>query len=123
MRDVHAALAQRLERDPVTKQFVVGSLSAGKTLERSVQFWSAVEPLKRELVERVRQDLAVDGSSTETLRGTIDAYVEARLFRTSMFVRLADQGGAITTKGKTRALYRSYHISPLPTASFVSRWR
>lgn len=108
IRDVHAALAQRPERDPVTKRFVVGSLSAGKTLKRSLQFWSAAEPAKRGLVERVRTDLAVDGSSVETLLGLIDAYAEARLFRTSMFLRLVDQGGPITTKGKARALYRAY---------------
>ena len=52
--------------------------------------------------------MAVDDSSVETLLGLIDAHAEARLFRTSMFLRLVAQGGPITTKGKARALYRAY---------------
>ena len=44
----------------------------------------------------------------QTLLGPQDAYCEAQLFRESTFVRLVDEGGPITTKGKARALYRSY---------------
>ncbi|MBM4194952.1 MAG: hypothetical protein FJ202_11310 [Gemmatimonadetes bacterium] len=102
------ALAERPQRDPVTQQFIAGSTNAGKTLERSEAFWSAVEPAKRMLVERVRTDLAADDGAAETLLGLIDGYAEARLFRTSMFIRLVDLGGPITTKGKARALYRAY---------------
>lgn len=108
VRDALSALAQQPARDPVTKRFVAGTLASGTTLARSEQFWSAVEPAKRELVAHVRTDLAVDDSTVETLLGLIDAYVEVRLFRTSMFLRLVDQGGPITTKGKARALYRAY---------------
>jgi hypothetical protein len=108
VRNAHAALAQAPARDPVTKRFVGPNVAAGTTLERSAAFWSAVEPAKRELVERVRGDLAVDASTVEMLLGLIDAYAEVRLFRTSMFLRLVDQGGPITTKGKARALYRAY---------------
>lgn len=108
MRDVHAALVQRPARDPVTKQFIGANVAAGTTLERSPQFWSAVEPLKERLVAHVRTDLAVDAGSVETLLGLVDAYAEVRLFRTSMFLRLVDSGGPITAKGKTRALYRAY---------------
>jgi hypothetical protein len=110
VRDALSALVQQPERDPVTQRFVGPgpNVAAGKTLARSTQYWNAVEPLKRELVERVRADLAVDSSSVETLLGLIDGYVEARLFRTSMFLRLVDQGGPITNKGKARALYSAY---------------
>lgn len=108
VRDVLAALTAKPTRDPVTQRFIVGTLAAGGTLERSEQFWSAIEPIKRELAGRVRADLAVDDSSVETMLGLIDAYAEARLFRTSMFLRLVDQGGPITAKGKARALYTAY---------------
>lgn len=108
VRDALSALAAPPARDPVTKRFIGANVAAGTTLARSAAFWSAVEPAKRELVERVRADLAIDGSSVETLLGLIDGYVEARLFRTSMFLRLVDLGGPITTKGKARALYRAY---------------
>ena len=56
----------------------------------------------------VETDLGVDGDTATTLRGLIDAYAEARLFRTAMFLRLIDMGGPLTTKGSARALYRSY---------------
>lgn len=83
-------------------------LNAAVTYERSKLFWAAVEPAKRELVERVARDQALDADAAETLNGIIDAYAEARLFRTSMFLRLVDLGGPITTKGKARALYTAY---------------
>jgi len=97
-------------RDRTTGRFIGPSpnVAAGKTLARSAQFWAAVEPLKRDLVERVRTDLAADAGSVETLLGLVDAYAESRLFRSSMFLRLVDQGGPITNKGKARALYRAY---------------
>lgn len=107
VRDVLSALAQQPARD-AAGHFVAGTLAGGTTLERSEQFWSAVEPVKRELVAHVRTDLAVDAGTTEPLIGLIDAYAEVRLFRTSMFLRLVDLGGPITTKGKARALYRAY---------------
>jgi len=110
VRDALSALVQRPSRDPVTQRFVGPgpNIAAGKTLARSANFWTALEPLKQELVERVRTDLAVDASSVETVLGLIDGYVEARLFRSSMFLRLAEQGGPITNKGRTRALYTAY---------------
>ena len=83
-------------------------MNASTTLARSVRFWAAVEPLKRELLEQVRRDMGGTDDAPQTLLGLQDAYCEARLFRESMFVRLVDEGGPITTKGKARALYRSY---------------
>lgn len=88
-----------------------GTFTSGRldgTLERSAQFWSAVEPAKRELAERVRRDQALDDDAPETLAGLVDAYCEARLFRTSMFLRLVDLGGPVTSKGKARVLYTAY---------------
>jgi len=84
------------------------ALNAGTTLKRSERFWAAVAPAKRELLERVRVDMGGVEDAPETLLGLQDAYCEARLFRTSMFLRLVDSGGAITVKGKCRALYTAY---------------
>lgn len=103
---VLAELAQRPKRDQAGK-FIKGGLASGKTLERSEVFWSAVEPIKAELVTRVRADLAHD-DAPETLIGLTDAYAEVRLFRSAMFLRLVEQGGPITPKGRARALYTAY---------------
>ncbi|MGE0703610.1 MAG: hypothetical protein AB7P22_06685 [Vicinamibacterales bacterium] len=84
------------------------SLNAGKTLARSEHFWTAVEPAKRELLARVRGDHGDDDDAPQTLLGLQEGYVEARLFRTSMFLRLVDAGGPVTHKGRTRALYTAY---------------
>ena len=40
-------LAQQPARDPVTQQFIKGSLASATTLARSEQFWTAVEPASR----------------------------------------------------------------------------
>jgi hypothetical protein len=56
----------------------------------------------------VRHDAGLNGDAAETLRGLQDAYCEARLFRSAMFVRLVEQGGPITGKGRMRALYTAY---------------
>ena len=109
IRKTLAALPHAPERDPKTQRFTKRPhLAMGKTLSRSVQFWRAVEPAKRELVERVRRDFACDGDSVETLLGLIDGYAEARLFRMTMFLRIVDTGGPISPKGKMRAFYDAY---------------
>jgi len=77
-------------------------------LARSEGYWSEVQPLKRELAERVSTALGIDAGTPETFLGLIDAYAEARLFRQTMFHRLAEVGGAVTAKGRTRALYTAY---------------
>lgn len=89
-------------------RFVAGGLAAGKTLERSEAFWSAVAPIKSDLVARVSADGAAQVDAAETLRGLRGAYAEVRLFREAMFLRLVEQGGPITAKGKARALYTAY---------------
>jgi hypothetical protein len=81
---------------------------ANGTLERSEVFWSAVQPVKRELLEQVRTDSGLNGETAATLAGLQEAYCEVRLFRQAMFVRLVDLGGPITSKGKSRALYTAY---------------
>ncbi len=107
VREALEALGTQPTRDEKTGQFIAGTLAAGKTLERSEVFWSAVADAKRELLESVRRD-APDSDAPETLRGLQEAYSEARLFRSAMFVRLVEQGGPITGKGKMRALYTAY---------------
>ena len=92
----------------MTGHFVAGNVEAGTTLARSEAFWTAVGPAKRELLERVRVDAGLNGEAAETLNGLMDAYAEARLLRSSQFVRLVELGGPITTKGKARALYSTY---------------
>jgi len=108
LREALDHLAQRPQRSPDTGKFVAGGLAAGKTLERSAIFWTAVEPIKRDLVARVSADLAHDADTPETALGLADGYVEVRLFRQAMFLRLAELGGPVTTKGKKRALFTAY---------------
>jgi len=108
IRQVIASLTSRPQRDPVTQQFVAGNVDAGKSLEHSAQLWAALAPAKRELVEQVKADRGVNGESATTFTGLVDAYAEVTLLRKSMFIRLADLGGPITTKGKARALYGAY---------------
>jgi hypothetical protein len=80
-----------------------------RTLEHSTQLRAALEPLKREIVQRVRLQLAADtDDAPETLLGVIDAYAEARLLRSSAFVRLSQLGGFMTAKGKARALLSTW---------------
>ena len=87
---------------------VKGNTAAGQTLARSEAFWSAVREAKRELLERLRSDLAVDDDAATTLEGLVDGYAEARLLRSAMFLRLVELGGPVTTKGKARALFSTY---------------
>jgi hypothetical protein len=108
VRAVLDALAQRPKRDAQTGRFVEGTPAAMKTGEGSGVFWCEVAEAKRELMASVLADLAVDANTPATLVGVIEAYAEARLLRTAMFLRLGDQGGPVTTKGKTRALFKSY---------------
>jgi len=106
--DAVEALQQRRNHDPETGRFLPGNTAAGKTLERSEAFWTAVSEARRELEERLRADLAVDGGTSATLEGLIGAYTEARLLRAALFTRLVEMGGPVTTKGKARALFSSY---------------
>jgi hypothetical protein len=100
-------LATRPERDASGK-FVPGNLAAARTLERAETFWEAVEPAKVEMVERIRQDLALDGAAAATLESVVDGFAEASLLRRSLFVRLAQAGGAVTARGRTRAAFGAY---------------
>jgi hypothetical protein len=102
------SLTRQSERDPATGRWTAGNLGRLVTFEESTQFWAAVAPAKAELVSRVASDLAADATTPTTLLGLIEAYAEARLFRTAMFLRLTDLGGPITVKGKARALYKAY---------------
>lgn len=101
-------LTRRPQRDPETGQFVAGNTEGGTTLARSAGFWEAVAPAKREVIEKVRADLAVDGDAAATLDGLIDAYAEATLLRRSLFIRLAQAGGVVTAKGRMRAAFGGY---------------
>lgn len=101
------SLTRRPERNPETGRFAPSNTAAGKSLEHSAQLWTALAGAKRELRERVTVDRGGSGLA-ETLTGTIDAYCEARLLRQSLFLRLSDSGGPISTKGRTRALFTAY---------------
>jgi hypothetical protein len=97
------ALQRRPSHDPATGHFVAGNIEAGRDLERSEAFWSAVAETKSQLVSRVRADVGGD-SAAETKLGLIDGYAEARLFRQAMGVRLVGLGGPVTGTGQARAL-------------------
>jgi hypothetical protein len=107
VRETIASLAAKPERD-TRGRFVDGNASAVTTGERSEALWAALAPAKRELVARVNADRGLNGDAAETLLGLVDGYAEVRLFRQSMFMRLVDLGGAVTNKGKARALYTAY---------------
>ena len=111
--DVDACIAEAIDAlsTPSVRdggRFTIRNADALSTIERSAQFWAAVEPTKRELKERTGAALAVDESTPETLLGFLDAYAEVRLLRQGQFVRLARSGGPTTTKDKTKALYAAY---------------
>jgi hypothetical protein len=98
-------MARSLLRDDKGK-FITGAFKTG---EHSEAFWIGIEPVKRDLVERVRQQLGVENTDgRETLLGVIDGYVEARLLRQSSFLRMCLQGGPVTNKGKTRGLLAAW---------------
>ena len=87
-------------------RFVRGML---KTFENSQAFWTAVEPVKADIVARVRRQLAADDpDAPETLLNVIDGYAEAVLLRKSAFTRMCLQGGPVTSKGQTRGLLQAW---------------
>jgi hypothetical protein len=101
-------LARANERDSKGR-FTRDNAAHLRTLEHSGQLRAALAPLKQELVERVRVQLGADtDDAPETLLGVIDAYAEARLLRSSAFVRLSQLGGFMTSKGKARALLSTW---------------
>lgn len=103
------SIRARPGRDPETGQFLPGNIEAGRSLSRSEALWSALAPAKAALVGKLRADLALEqGGAAATLEGLVDAYAEARLLRSSLFARMADEGGPVTTKGKTRALFAAW---------------
>lgn len=108
VREALAEVEGQLDRDPETGQFLPGNVMRGKSLARSGALWSALTDAKRELIHRLQSDLAVGDGVATTLEGLLDAYAEATLLRRAMFIRLSELGGAVTTKGKTRALFNTY---------------
>lgn len=106
--DALTELAGRPARDQQTGRFIAGNPAHLEGLEYSQQLKAALAPLKRELIERVRGQLAADGDAPETLLGVIDMYCEARLLRSSAFVRMSQLGGFMTSKGKARALLKTW---------------
>lgn len=100
---------KRPQRGP-DGRFLAGNTAAshGGTLARSEALWRELADAKGELVEQLREDLAVNGSAAATFEGLLDAYAEARLMRHAMFHRLASLGGPVTGKGVARALFATY---------------
>lgn len=107
VREVVDSLTSRQTRD-TSGRYIAGNPGAVTTGARSDLLWAALAPAKRELVARVKADRGVNGDAAETFLGLVDGYAETRLFRQSMFIRLVDLGGAVTTKGKARSLYAAY---------------
>jgi hypothetical protein len=104
IRDVLNELVSRPQRG-ANGRFVAGNPAHLEGLEHSAQLKAALAPLKRELADRVRVQLAADTEDApETLLGVIDMYCEARLLRSSAFIRMSQLGGFMTSKGKARAL-------------------
>jgi hypothetical protein len=104
-----AGLVARHDQRDARGRFTLDNTGHMKGLDHSEQLREALEPLKRDLVQRVRLQLGADvDDAPETLLGMIDGYAEARLLRSSAFVRLAQLGGFVTSKGKARALLTTW---------------
>lgn len=101
-------LLARSQMRGVKGRFIAGT---AKTGEHADGFWVDLEPVKQEIVSRVRRQLAVDDDdSRETLVNLIDGYVEAHLLRKSTFMQLARRGGPVTNKGKVRGLLQAWGV-------------
>lgn len=106
-------LAGRGDRDKGTGRFVAGNLANLKSgyrngVIRSESLREAVEGGKAALTEQVRADLGAGDDCPATMAGMIDAWAECRLLRSMMFRRMVELGGAVTGKGRTRAIYPAY---------------
>jgi hypothetical protein len=105
------SVVDRLMSAPVRGEdgrFVRGAFKTG---EHSDVFWSELQPVKQAIVDRVRQQLAVDtddADGRETLAALIDGFAEAHLLRKSIFLRMCMQGGPVTNKGKMRAIVQAW---------------
>jgi len=100
-------LAQRPQRDDQGR-FTPGNSAAVKSGARSDGFWRAIGGVKQETLHRLRSDLALDRDIPTTLEALLDAFAEATLLRRSLFLRLARSGGAITSRGRSRAAFNAY---------------
>lgn len=106
--DALEEIHQRPDRDPETGRFIEGNLAAGRTLARSETLWSALSGAKADLMSKVRADLVADEGAAETLQGLVESYVEVRLLRSSLFIRLSETAGPVTGKGRVRSLFTAY---------------
>jgi hypothetical protein len=87
-------------------RFVRAPLKDG---QHSAELWNRLEPIKADIVARVRRQLAVDDDDgRETLLALIDGYAEAHLLRKSAFHQLTRRGGPVTNKGKPRGLLAAW---------------
>jgi hypothetical protein len=106
-------LQQAPDRDPDNGQFVAGNsanLRHGRRAGEDGALRRALAEPARALEAAVLGDLAIakDGAAATTLRGLVGGYVEARLLRESLFARLIEIGGPVTTKGSKRALFDAW---------------
>lgn len=93
IQNVIAELVARADQRDAKGRFTTANTGHLGTLEHSEQLWRALQPLKGEMVTRVRVQLGADtDDAAETLLGVIDAYTEARLLRSSAFVRAVSIG-------------------------------
>jgi hypothetical protein len=110
VRDAVDALSTRPSRDPASGRFVAGNVDALKTGWTSDALWKALAGVKRDLLASVREDHGGTDDAPTTLLALQEAWVEASLFRRSMFVRMTEgqNPGPITAKGRTKALYAAW---------------
>lgn len=92
-------------------KFLPGNTSNVSTLKNSEAFWTAVEPLQMEIIERVARDLALDSHGAFTMFRTLDLYAQMTLLREGAWHQLIQRGGPVTNKGAARALLRVYLIA------------
>lgn len=109
VQQIIGALVAQGDRRDANGRFTSNNTGHLQTLEHSAQLRAALAPIKADLVQRTRVQLgADDDDAPETLLGVIDMYCEARLLRSSAFVRIGQLGGFMTAKGKARALLATW---------------
>lgn len=75
--------------------------------EQSVQFWSAVEPARREIVREVLRDAGYDDpdDAPRSLKVAADGLAQSALLRDSSFARVIESGGPFTAAGRMRRTF------------------
>ena len=84
-----------------------GNMTAAVVGHRSVQFWAEHAQARRELQEAVIRDSGhdPDDSPPRALELAADGLAQAALIRDSAYERMVEEGGPLTSTGRTRRAF------------------